>query len=390
MPIRCFVACQEAAHIPAAGKGPAPASSAAQCLDFTGRPITPPRLKKYASVWRQEVGVPAHLSSAAADSSSADLRHGVKTPHDDPVGWFAPPAESAFAAGQRERQERCYHSVRNQPVGGARAQARSATPEAESPSLTRRRRANSVGVRGLLSWGPAAEPTRGVPPGVAKRRDYDWAAAGMDPVTTRFGRPPRCETDTAASLVHPDDGTATVLVNKVGHDFRDAARRRARGGEAPAVPAGHAFGVPGRRAEGMGAVLRSEGWDAPEVTQARMKCTRHPPPDPSAPLGPVFGAPTIRTNLDRPKVRKLASRLDYGDEPPAGGLINPDPAAEWGLTPDDLASGLGAEEMRRLAQDAGLGLTAPQFEALWRAADAKGTGAVSFADFCAALRAADC
>jgi len=88
----------------------------------------------------------------------------------------------------------------------------------------------------------------------------------------------------------------------------------------------------------------------------------------------VFGLPTIRTDIPKPKLKSVADPNNYGDEPPTVGLLFPQRFADMGVNPQDFEVLRPKEEIRKMFANIGFGYKAGKFEGIFmRAQEICGT-----------------
>ena len=233
-------------------------------------------------------------------------------------------------------------------------------------------------------------------PGERVSRDYDWAAAGVDPTRDAFGATTTKGEqilDGVAKAINPlKDATSkaasAVIVNKraeaaraINKDPLGAPRRLGTG--LPTPPPDHAFGAPSRRA---GADDADE-WDAGRLIKGDY-AAEDQAPDPTIGKSMTFqgyrrggewdatnasrayGVPSTRRDLAPPpgELRGLADTTSYGDEATAAALINPGYGADRGVVESDYAEAMAAEEMKALYAATGIPVGDGEFEAAFREA----------------------
>jgi len=88
----------------------------------------------------------------------------------------------------------------------------------------------------------------------------------------------------------------------------------------------------------------------------------------------VFGVPTIRADIDKPKMRSVADSNNYGDEPDAVGLLFPQRFAEFGVGKEDFEALRPKEDIRKLFANIGFAYKPGKFEGIFmRAQEICGT-----------------
>jgi hypothetical protein len=263
----------------------------------------------------------------------------------------------------------------------------------------------------------AAEEARH-PVGAAKPRNYNWAAAGIDPEKKCFGIPSGHGDGLVAPMKDVVLGNPTQAQTRLLP--RPVAEMRATSGEQlgqpkalnlnnPAIVTqpGFAFGKVQKRDEyGMKSLLQvggvPNGHDesigrsyTKSATLRKMRAeddarvaagdvtsaTQHVRAE-----GRTFGCPTIRYDLERPKFRKVTNTNNYGDDANAAALLYPTSFTANGLTDDSFTRVLTVDDIRDLNARCDLDLSDTQIaEAFAHARDCSPNGNVTLAIFRVAL-----
>ena len=82
-------------------------------------------------------------------------------------------------------------------------------------------------------------------------------------------------------------------------------------------------------------------------------------------LPQVFGLPSVRTNVPLPATRSVANTHNYGNEPTAYQLLTPPKCVDMGVKEEHLLQPRGRQEMQELLAAAGIGMSEPEFEAVF-------------------------
>ncbi|XP_014662076.1 PREDICTED: EF-hand domain-containing family member B-like [Priapulus caudatus] len=98
-----------------------------------------------------------------------------------------------------------------------------------------------------------------------------------------------------------------------------------------------------------------------------------------------YGVPTIRSDLPVPNAKKISDTKNYGEEPDASGLLNPNMLSSYGLMPRDVFTPRPKEAIRQVFTNL-TKMSQEVFEELWGKATAKHpSGLVSIESFRQAL-----
>jgi len=351
------------------------------------RPDTPDAIKPFRKSQTAQVGKGAIHYGIARDARAPDIRFGRKGEYSQSVGSCLKEADaSGVAAVATDIAERAYQSRRKEPLG------RSAVPAAPLPEHTLRptfafgtKSVVGEGAKGLIYAASEGKPVAKQVPGVARQRGYDWASVKIDPTQFRFGRnsaQDAAREGTTKTLVEPDIGRPTKLVPIA------VAQAAAVGPRVLGKPRNLGFGD---RKEGAdfvyGSVQRGDEFgtrmilggcgDKPEPDDVlgRPTCKSailrrlrllDPKPDESR----IFGVPTLRTDLPKPRSKSSTNANNYGDDADASALLYPSAYVAGGLTNDAFQTEVDLEGARSLADRAKFELTPVQVEAAF--ARAKG------------------
>eukprot|EP01065_Artemidia_motanka_P009858 TRINITY_DN1510_c0_g1_i1.p1 TRINITY_DN1510_c0_g1~~TRINITY_DN1510_c0_g1_i1.p1 ORF type:complete len:290 (+),score=100.05 TRINITY_DN1510_c0_g1_i1:54-872(+) len=252
----------------------------------------------------------------------------------------------------------------------------------EGADAERDQRAEQVYLKSHRRW----------PAGAQKRRGYQWAN-GIDPSVHRFGavqkRDPSVSAQQALEFQHAEKPR---LVRRVLEDFKDcnsdalgAVRNR---GVGHSLPSGHRFGK----------TQQLDAWGAKECMRGAYTAEEQLPDrdlgKPSRPLSRkgieppaddrVFGVPSVRSDLQPPRARRVTDNVNYGDDDSAADLLCPSPYAQGGVSVADFLTPVGRSEMKELADGAGYGLSDAEFDLAWNEVSRCGSP-VPVAHFNAAL-----
>jgi len=390
--------------LPAGKQGGPKDETAAACFQpLPGdRPTTPPEIKKYRKSTIHEPGVIVHHYGLADDTVPLDRPFGIKIEKNDTAeGVMKTFPASELMQWRLERQEDIYESSKREPLGKSYnrghvlpegmgterpfgttigAVAKSLRPEAkelifplESVEDLKDSKAHAQYVTTHNAYAPAEQ----------RRRNYDWAASGIDPFDQTFGlveKDPYMHGVAKAlnPLVDENNKDSATIVRKRIEDFKmtnndELGRVRNLGHDQSTAAPGHVYGVPSRRFEEWGARRLLKG-DYPDEEQA-------PDPDLGKSLRKgyrnmpqaqdkvrSFGVPSIRTDIPGRKVKSVADNNNYGNEPDAASLIYPAGGAERGVVEADYLLPRSKEELAKFYFDAGLAMDKDEFDAIYGAA----------------------
>lgn len=391
--------------LPAGKQGGPKDDTAAACVQpiLQGeRPTTPPEIKKYRKSTIHEPGVTVKHYGLADDVVPTDRPFGIKVEKTDSaeaVMKYYP--DSELMRWRQERQEDIYESSKREPLGKSYnrghvipgglgterpfgttigAVAKSLRPEAKELIFPLQSVDDEHDSKAHTQY---VTSHKDYAPGEQRRRNYDWAASGVDPLSQSFGLAEKIPyTDGVAKALNPlldeENKASAEIVRKRVEDFKmtnndELGRVKNLGHDQQTAGPDHVYGVPSRRFEEWGARRLLKG-DYPEEEQA-------PDPDLGKSLRKgyrnmpqpqdkerAFGIPTIRTDIPGRKVKSVADNQNYGNESDAACLIYPAGGAERGVTEADYLLPRSKDDLAKFYADAGLIMEKDDFETFFGAA----------------------
>eukprot|EP00331_Platyophrya_macrostoma_P007777 CAMPEP_0176430524 /NCGR_PEP_ID=MMETSP0127-20121128/14302_1 /TAXON_ID=938130 /ORGANISM="Platyophrya macrostoma, Strain WH" /LENGTH=419 /DNA_ID=CAMNT_0017812425 /DNA_START=6 /DNA_END=1265 /DNA_ORIENTATION=+ len=239
--------------------------------------------------------------------------------------------------------------------------------------------------------------------GEQKKRDYNWK---FNPDNHMFGKSEKIASDEMKLCLMPenkggDEFPKTKIVSKHVEDFRDVAeeavgKTRNLGQTNPYVNTEHRFGLQLRKKDDWDAAkcIRGEGTKLHvEPDQDLGRSTKHgfrnltKPGDDNR----VFGVPTIRDDIKKPKLKSVADTTAYGDDPAANEILFPQRFADMGLTLEDFMKPRPKDQIKRIFAAIGYEYKAGKFEGIYQRAQdiMHTTGDVSVQAFMKAVQEMD-
>ncbi|XP_069874490.1 EF-hand domain-containing family member B isoform X2 [Dipodomys merriami] len=86
---------------------------------------------------------------------------------------------------------------------------------------------------------------------------------------------------------------------------------------------------------------------------------------------PIFGVPTIRSDIPVPRIRRVSDRTNYGEEGDAYSLLYPNIFAQKGVYENDFFQARSKEEIKKILCNIGVLLSEEEFEYVWNLASKK-------------------
>ncbi|QDZ23086.1 hypothetical protein HOP50_09g56260 [Chloropicon primus] len=366
-------------HIRPAGKTNDVSNEGAQfCLSMGERPSTPPEIKKYRQSTIHEPGkIVKHYGLADDVVKDGPFGYVANTIGERPESVHQVMKSyptSDLMRWEREQREQVYESAKRDPLGksmvrghiipesistfGSKIDAKFKDKNPEAKSLI-----YPVGTElDENTAATAAEGTEGegsesnlhdlyvrthgnYAPGEQRRRGYNWDAAGFKPDAHVFGITEKqpYHNGVAKALTQNIEQN-TKLIPRAVSDFK-LANTQTLGqsknlGQRNRVGVGsdHIFGVPSRRVEEWGVqqlICGDYSMDDQNPDPDLGKSLRSGFRNESKDADRVFGAPSIRTDLNAPKVKSVADNQNYGNELGAFSLIYPSDAMNGGIEEEE-------------------------------------------------------
>lgn len=226
-------------------------------------------------------------------------------------------------------------------------------------------------------------------PGEQRRRDYDWASAGINPDQHRFGVVDKHELrDGVKKALQPalDEGAPqpAKIANKIHQDFKATQAellgkpKKLGAGERPQIASDHTFGLHSMRhgpEPGVDQLIQGEYTPEQQAPDADLGKSLREGWRNVAPEGRTFGLPSIRTDIPKPKIGTVANSMNYGNEPDALQLLRPPKSVELGVNEEHYMALRSKEDIHALMVDAAVALSDEDFARVWEmATSADGEG----------------
>eukprot|EP01062_Namystynia_karyoxenos_P009232 TRINITY_DN13256_c0_g1_i1.p1 TRINITY_DN13256_c0_g1~~TRINITY_DN13256_c0_g1_i1.p1 ORF type:complete len:474 (+),score=147.35 TRINITY_DN13256_c0_g1_i1:93-1424(+) len=397
-----------ATHIPPAGKVQSdPLSTVEMCVkhDETGRAPTPQELAAWRKSTRLAVGRVGVHPGKARDPGPPDMRFGCKNRYDDSALDLIQADKSGFfLQRQLEQREAVYASSRREPLGKSLNRGHK-LPEKAAREDFRFGQATtaSESAKGVI-YPPNLEDEEeerknhemycrshhGYDAGEQKTRGYNWGSHAIDPKEFRFGV---VERDAQREGVKQALGYAaeepTVIVRRTLEDFKDTAHdalgtcRNQGFGEQRSLPKNFTFGKENRWDEwGSRECMRGAYSEAEQAPDKDLGKATRPGFRNEAPTDRTFGAPTIRTDIPRPRTKKVTDNNNYGDDCNAFSLLCPSKYARGNVHEEDFLVPMSREDMKAMAEKAHFELSDDEFAQAWNLASGfTSDGSVSIETF---------
>jgi hypothetical protein len=326
--------------------------------------------------------------AAEADSrieALKQIRHGL-------VSLKGETTEKALKAGMRSGvdeylesfKERVYRSVKMEPLGKPFVRAFDIPEGVVAGGLTR-----SVSLSAKESLFPRhpvrdseADHERYVvthasyAPGEQIGRNYAWPAEVASNSSFAFGQPnERSKGGAKDALTWERYDEQSKIALKRLEDFRQVTRDHLGKSKSTMrdVPHDLRFGVKSTSSSNTAAQCLSFNVKAVEelmpdadLGRAKRRVGDKIPPTSSS---RVFGVPSIRTDIQKPASRSLADIQNYGDDPGAAVLLNPQRFENMGVYDEDFTTKKTKSEIRSLVPS----LSDEEFDETWRTIGADAT-----------------
>ena len=387
-------------------------TSTLECLTQEKPPATPEAMRKWRKSAQLEPGKIVLHPGQHGCRVARDFRHGRRNDYGISADTLlkASNKNSQFHSIVQAHLEKNYISSIREPLGRSMSRGHVLPQHTQMRNFAFGTSTNLSESAGTLIYPPALEDELKVRenhdkyvkthgdyyPGEQKKRDYNWSAHNVDPVNDRFGYVIQKEAPENPSL---DARYNTVILQKRIQDFKaskidELGMTKNMGfGRMKSVPADHAFGVKYTDEKFRVRDCISSGYDTNVldlsvgriVTASKLRAKQKAAEDRHDPQR-SFGVPTVRTDIRRPRVRKVTSNQNFGDDATAKQLLNPNQYSEGGVAEQDFLNKVRRDEMQRIAAKPEYGLAGDLFEECWeKALTYSSTGDVSYATFSRAV-----
>jgi hypothetical protein len=393
-------------------------SSVLQHQQEADRAVTPDNVKNFRRSQLAPLGKGATRTSLI-NPVPENVRFGLVGKRTETAAQcLAQAAALGMASTANDAAERAYRSQKMEPLGRSAA-SHTVLPEhvkaaTFSFGVSTAKRAGDDARTAMASFAVGARAEEAAvdeahrPLGRAKPRNYDWAAAGIDPAATRFGKLSASSGDgVALTMSHAVQGDQrnkqTVLLPRAvaeTHSVSSDVLGRPRNLGFGSRPQGTDFAYGSRQKFdefGMKSLLSGGGFgndDDPTLgrsvsrTQSLRngRATVQAMPD----VTKTFGVPTVRYDLPRPQYKRITNAKNYGDDASAAALLYPTSFTANGLSDELFSRSLSQQEFLELNARSKLGLTDEQVRAAFehaRAKSAEPDKAVNLASFRVSLEA---
>eukprot|EP01017_Pseudomicrothorax_dubius_P051579 TRINITY_DN9962_c0_g1_i10.p1 TRINITY_DN9962_c0_g1~~TRINITY_DN9962_c0_g1_i10.p1 ORF type:complete len:417 (-),score=103.13 TRINITY_DN9962_c0_g1_i10:52-1302(-) len=365
--------------------------TAASCIKpDESRAETPEHIRRYRKSFKQREGVSIQHYGRVNDPLPAEKHfYGVPTKESDHTNQVLNVRPEGFREVVNDLKEAKYASAKREPLGRPiERNYKYPDPVLTSdfrfgvPTVNSENTAKEVIFGGNIE--DLDEETRlryikshGMfEPGEKRNRNYNWK---VDPEQHRFGLTQKDRIKDEAKLaLQPEANnnvipkTTIVKKNVEDHrDFRDdpLGRPKNLGQENPYIGKEHVFGYRPKyqdewdvakclRGE---ATLKELGRDT-EFRATKQGVRNEPRPGHDA---RVFGVPSLRTDIPKPKAKSVADPNNYGDEASAVQLLFPQKFAELGISPEDFKKLRPKEEIRDIFSSIGILYKPGKFEGIF-------------------------
>lgn len=393
-----FVKRDAVPEIRAAGKiFETPAGGISAELQQVERPPTPVHVKPFRKSFFARVGQAGRHFGLRNDAPAPDMRFGRRNEYDSSASeclnpQFKGDRLNALSAANAEKN---YLSSKREPLG------RSAEPICEVPEKAKK---DGFGIKSDLSESAKAviyscsgkyDEGRDLhAPGEQKTRNYNWAKVQIDPTKFRFGSNTAGNPITTKELFTPP--VQTAILPKIVSDFKSVtspalgATRNLGFGSRPQTVEFEYGKTIARDRFGAREILSGMG-EKPALEDAtlgrpvcRSALLRKLRQQDSVDASRVFGCPTVRLDLTRPKSKKVTDGNNYGDDVGASALLYPNLYTAKGVEEDTFATRITLEQAKSLNEKLSFGLSDAQVSAVYEQA-ARSSAAVTYESFRTAI-----
>jgi len=381
-------------HLAAAGKvDPTRGSTSAQCIhpdlqSFNQRPGTPEEMRNYRKSFQRAAGR-RFISPGLVEQKlpPKHFRYGVKVSEGDRASdCMEQVPTTALQDFYNQQQEAPYDSHIREPLGQSYSRGHVLPSATKDPNFAFGLSSNSSENSKQLIYFNDPLPDQRVAPDVPAmdtrfhrerevtrplNRNYNWKAAGVDPVKQRFGMVERNadEDGVRNAMSHQplDTNITSRRVSEIRNYSHDRlGQTRVLRGTLTQLGSDFVFGTANQPDE----------WGARKCINGGFSMAEQ---DPDRDLGVsiraldakqrtpfqsdhVYGTPSIRADLPAPRLRSVADSMNYGDEHNSKGLLYPSKFAYDGVAESEFLCDRDPVEIRELYLKMGMGFTDEKFE----------------------------
>ena len=320
-----------------------PSENVGSCVKFVSdRPNTPDGIAPYRKS-RQEVGKAIIPTGRARDDPPPDIRFGKRNLYNDSAhSLVQADTRSLFLQKQQELKENMYLTSKTEPLGQSRKCTslpdKAIDPQTRFGRVTKTSENSKEVIYPYDGEGADEEQTNhgryckthnSYDAGEQKKRSYDWNSHGICPASHRFGYVKEKEHDgVRQALVYGRDRN-TVIVPKMIEEFKDVsgdslgcAKNQGFGNERD-LPGNFTFGRKNVSDEwGVKECVASCAQDA-ELVDKDLGASKKHNPTHEVDTNRIYGVPSVRKDLARPRHKKVTDCVNYGDDTSASTLLCP-------------------------------------------------------------------
>ncbi|KAJ0399435.1 hypothetical protein P43SY_005374 [Pythium insidiosum] len=373
--------------------------SAAHCLTFESRPVTPDEVRRYRKSYFAEPGARIAHPGLINDLKKIDPLHkfGVSTTGSQHVADVLTTGPSTeYQRINQQKLEANYASHKREPLGVSYSRGHVLPAHMQRPEF-------AFGISG--TFGDSARellyPSTAfnskqdeelykrshgaVAPGEQTNRQYKWEQTKIvDPTKFRFGVKtisPGTDGVGAAACLNPemDDVVAKpAIVAKQVEDQRSTmdqlGRPRHLGASSSlSLPPDHVFGVKLSKGDesARGCIQGQYSEDEQQPDRDLGRAVSYGWKN-ATPETRSFGVPTVRSDIPAPARRSIADGQNYGDDASSKELLYPEEFASSGIQDDEFSQPRERSFLRKLFEEIGYQLPEDLHALIWKDATLNG------------------
>jgi len=395
-------------QIPPAGKVQSdPLSGVDLCVkhDEAGRPPTPEGISHWRRDRRYDIGKVSVHPGKARDAPPPDLRFGHRNNYEDAaLDLIQADKGGYFLQKQNDMREVIYASQRREPLGKSMNRGHKMPDKTQGEDFRFGQVTMASENAKAVIYPPDLEDEEdekknhskyirshhAYKAGEQKGRGYNWESHKIDPREFRFGLVEReAQRDGVKQALEYGASEPTAIVRKALEDFKDTAKdalgtcKNQGFGEQRSLPGTFTFGKENRYDEwGARECMRGDYSLDEQAPDSNLGKSNNPGFRNDTSSTRSFGVPTIRTDIPRPRTKKVTDNNNYGDDCNALSLLCPSKFALGNVREEDFLVPVQKDDMRGMSERAGFQLTDEEFEQSWELASSfTSDGSVSIETF---------
>ena len=331
--------------VPYAGKITTnPNDSVTTCMQVKNeRPPTPDNVAPYRKS-RQAVGKSVTLKGKAHDPPPPDIRFGRRNSYNDAaLTLIQADTCGLFQRRQQELKESVYATNNAEPLGRTRIVAnmpeKAKDPDTRFGRVTKTSENSKSVIYPFHDEGEDEEAAsheqycrthNSYDAGEQKKRGYNWTDRGIDPVSHTFGFVKHVEAEGVKQAMVYGRDVKTAIVKKTVEDFKDVSRdelgkpKNQGFANERNLPPNYTYGKKNTDEEwGVKECMALNRVTQEEAVDKNLGKSLKPGFRNDTEGSRTYGVPSVRSDIPKPRNKKVTDSVNYGDDSSAINLICP-------------------------------------------------------------------